>query len=114
MTDCILEVTLEAKNSTIQALIIGETGRLFPAYVSRLLGHRPPKSAVIGLCAPSDDGSECCFLDNRSGTCDNYHSIGIELSVNGFCNQSKRERNHDDWCPSYERRGTSEARSLHK
>jgi hypothetical protein len=52
MTDCILEVTLEANNATIQASIIGLTGSLFSAYVWRWLGHRPtPKSALIGLCA---------------------------------------------------------------
>src|SRR5262249_25948257 len=46
------------------------------------------------LCSEYKSSMDCC------GNCTHY--------FNGFCNQSKRERNHDDWCPNYERRGTSE------
>jgi len=46
MTDCILE----AINSSRQAFISALTGRLCPSIIR-----------------PSDDGSECYFLDNRSG-----------------------------------------------
>jgi hypothetical protein len=52
------------------------------------------------LCSEYKSTMDCC------GNCTHYHD--------GFCSQSKRERNHDYWCPNYERRGASEVRSLHK
>jgi hypothetical protein len=63
MTDCILEVI----NSSTQAYISALTGRLFP-YISRRLGHGSTQERSLdSIIRPSDDGSECYFLDNRSG-----------------------------------------------
>src|SRR5215472_11447814 len=63
MTDCILE----AINSSRQAFISGLTGRLCSS-ISRRLGHGSTQQQPLdGTIRPSDDGSECYFLDNRSG-----------------------------------------------
>src|SRR5262249_1599151 len=63
MTDCILE----AINSSRQASISGLTGRQCPS-ISRRLGHGSTQHWPLdGTIRLSDDGSECYFLDNRSG-----------------------------------------------
>jgi hypothetical protein len=54
-----------------------------------------------GICANLSSQCLCSEYKSNMDCCSNCTHY-----LDGFCSQSERERNHDDWCLDYEPRGT--------